>query len=123
MGSESSFKPANISHPVKSARRVAVISKRDINFFIRLLLSDFLLLPIKTAFFENGYTLKKIFLILYLGKYFRGVCIGLDLWHHSFDLALLVDHKGSADNAHTDLAVKLFLLPHAVSLNGFKLRI
>lgn len=123
MGSESSFKPANISHPVKSARRVAVISKMDIIFFIRFLLSVFLLLSKKTDFFEKGYTTKKNFSLLYLGKYFRGVCIGLDLWHHSFDIALLVDHKGSADNAHTDLAVKLFLLPHAVSLNGFKLRI
>ncbi len=58
-----------------------------------------------------------------LCKYLCGVCIGLYLGHHLFDVTLLIYDECGADYAHAHLAVQLLFLPYSVCLYSFKLRI
>ncbi len=51
------------------------------------------------------------------------VGIGLDLWHYLFYIAVCVNYKRSAYDSEACLAVQLLFLPHAVGVDGGKLRV
>ena len=55
---------------------------------------------------------------LYHRKDLGRVGIGLDLFHHMCDDAVLVDDKGGAHDTKVDLAVELLFLPDAKGLDG-----
>ena len=48
--------------------------------------------------------------------------IGLHLGHYLLNEPILINNESGPYNAHAYLAVQLLLLPHAVRLNGLKLR-
>jgi hypothetical protein len=56
-------------------------------------------------------------------EYLTGMVFGLYLLEDLFDLALLIDQKGSSMNTHVRAAHKLLLSPNTVSLHDLSIRV
>ena len=56
-------------------------------------------------------------------QYLLGIGIRLCFFKHLLDDAILIYYIGASHHSHGNLAVKLFLLPHIVCLDGSKLRV
>ena len=56
-------------------------------------------------------------------EHLTGVILGLDLFKDLFDLALLIDQKGSAMNTHIRSSHKLLLSPNTIALGDRFVRV